>query len=256
MAVTGARRSRIAAACAALTLLAVTGCTGSSTAEPQPAATSSAPDPSPSTAAGSTPSESTPTGPTGAPSPGSMVTPDVTAGPLSQASFPTPRQLGAGWTYSVDPGDAEEGYAGNGTPVVERYVEEIAQTAVPFGCERTRKMPAPAYALEVDYTYRGAKAIAVRGKFRDRAAAKAFFVGRAGNLRDCLGHTASAGIGPLVGRLTRPARNAVASDRTPESDPWRELAVLDGSTVALLAVQGTDHLTDTQTRRLVTLLRH
>lgn len=184
-----------------------------------------------------------------------MDTPATTSGPLSQASFPTPRELGAGWTYTVDPGDAEEGYAGNGTPVVERSAAEIAQTAVPFGCERRSAMPPPVYALEVDYAFRGSKVIAVRGAFRDQAEARAFFVGRADNLRDCLGSSGSAAIGPLVGRLTEPASNALVSDRTPESDPWRELAVLDGSTVALLAVQGTDHLTESQTRRIVTLFR-
>jgi hypothetical protein len=184
-----------------------------------------------------------------------MAIPDVTSGPLSRASFPTPGRLGAGWRYSVDPGDAEEGYAGNGTPVVERYPAEIAQTAVPFGCDRSRRMRPPVYALEVDYTFRGAKVVAVRGKFSDRSAAQAFFDGRADNLRRCAGRSAGPAIGPLVGRITEPATDALASDRTPRSDPWRELAVLDGSTVALLAVQGTDHLTDSQTRRLVRLFR-
>jgi hypothetical protein len=184
-----------------------------------------------------------------------MSTPAKTSGPLSKTSFPTPRQLGAGWKYAVDPGDAEEGYAGNGSPVVERNTQEISDTAVPFGCDRRSEMPPPRYALEVDYTFRGRKAIAVRGKFRDAASASTFFDGRSRNLRACLGRSGSAAIGPLVTSLTQPAEHALASARTPKSDPWRELSVLDRDTVVLLAVQGADELTDAQTRRLVALFR-
>ncbi len=184
-----------------------------------------------------------------------MATPAKTSGPLSQKSFPTPRQLGAGWKYAVDPGDAEEGYAGNGSPVVERYAQEISDTAVPFGCDRAWEMPPPKYALEVDYTFQGRKAIAVRGKFRDAAAASTFFNGRSRNLRECLGRSGSAAIGPLVTSLSQPAKQALVSARTPQSDPWRELSVLDRDTVVLLAVQGAGELSDSQTRRLVTLFR-
>lgn len=184
-----------------------------------------------------------------------MDTPAATSGPLSRRSFPSPRRLGAGWAYSVDPGDAEEGYAGNGTPVVERSPQEIAQTAVPFGCERSGRLPLPTHALEVDYTFRRAKAIAVRGAFRDAATATAFYDVRRTDLRGCLGRSGSQAIGPLVGSITEPARDALASDRTPRSDPWRELAILDGSSVVLFAVQGTHSLTDPQARRLVQLFR-
>lgn len=241
----------IAAATVACVLLALTGCTASKpTAGPESSPGSTSATPSPATASPTSSATAS-----GGPSPGSMSTPAKTSGPLSQRSFPTPRQLGAGWKYAVDPGDAEEGYAGNGSPVVERYTQEISDTAVPFGCDRVREMPPPRYALEVDYTYRGRKAIAVRGKFRDAATAATFFDGRSANLRACLGRSGSAAIGPLVTSLTRPAQQAIASARTPKSDPWRELAVLDGDTVVLLAVQGTRELTDSQTRRLVTLFR-
>lgn len=248
MAVTGARRSRFAAVTVVATLLALTGCSGTAADPHRTVPTPSASAPSPTATAETS-------GPTGAPSPGSMTTPRTTSGPLSQASFPTPRRLGAGWSYSVDPGDAEEGYAGNGTPAVERFAPEIVQTAVPFGCDRRSRMPAPRYALEVDYSVDGTKAIAVRAMFADRAAARAFFAGRARNLRDCVGRTGSTAIGPLVARLARPVADALVSDRTPRSDPWRELAVLDGSAVVLLAVQGTDHLTAARARRLVPLFR-
>ncbi|NUR06429.1 MAG: hypothetical protein HOQ45_05410, partial [Nocardioidaceae bacterium] len=181
--------------------------------------------------------------------------PASSSGPLSRSSFPTPRRLGAGWSYSVDPGDAEEGYAGNGTPALARNPREIVQTAVPFGCGRGSAMPAPTHALEVDYSFRGAKTIAVRGQFADRATAETFFTGRAANLRGCVGQSPSQAIGPLVARIDAPDDGSLASDRTPDSDPWRELAVLDGDSVVLLAVQGADPLGPAQTRRLVRLFR-
>jgi hypothetical protein len=246
-------------ACTVLVLTTLSSCSSDDTAaRPRASIASSARPATPSGPASTTsptaPSPS-PTRATGGPTPGSLAVPDTSSGPLTRRSFPTPGQLGPGWRYAVDPGNAEEGYAGNGTPAVERNAQEVAQTAVPFGCDRTEAMPAPTNALEVDYTVDGAKVIAVRGRFPDEAAARAFFDGRRDNLRRCLGRSASAAIGPLVARLTRPAKDAVLSDRTPRSDPWRELAVLDGSTVALVAVQGTDHLTDARADRLITLLR-
>jgi hypothetical protein len=231
-------------------LLALAGCTGGHPTEPTPqaaetsAAAGGTPPSSPSTAAASE-----------APSPGSMARPASSAGPLTRASFPTPGQLGAGWEYTVDPGDAEEGYAGNGTPVLQRRPQEIVDTAVPFGCDRTRRMPLPRHALEVDYAYGGRKTIAVRSRFADEAAARAFFTARASNLRGCAGRSGSQAIGPLVATISRPAAGAMSSARTPESDPWQELAVVDGADVVLLAVQGDKALNRPLTRRIVTLFR-
>ena len=234
-------------AAVAASVLALSACSGGDepAARPRPAppATTEATSPTPSTTD------------TGAPSPGSMDEPATTSGPLSRRSFPTPRQLGAGWRYAVDPGSAEEGYSGNGTPTLERSPQELVQTAVPFGCDRPFELTAPTHALEVDYTVAGAKAIAVRGKFGDATEARSFFAGRARNLRGCEGRTGSPAIGPLVMAVTAPAREALANDRTPRSDPWRELAVLDRDTVVLLAVRGTDPLTTAQTRHLVTAFR-
>ena len=255
MPVTVVTRSHRAAVTAAVTVMALTGCSsGRTAAEPETARSTppltAAADPAsdPATDPASHPATAVPT-------PGSTVIPRTTSGSLSRTDFPAPRQLGAGWRYSVDPGDAEEGYAGNGTPVVERSPEEIAQTAVPFGCDRVSAMPTPSHALEVDYSFKRAKVIAVRGEFPGRSTAREFFTGRSANLRNCLGRTGGAAIGPLVDHLTRPAVDAVASDRTPGSDPWQEIAVLDGSTVAMVAVQGPGRLTHSQTRHLVTLLR-
>ena len=238
-------RGALLGAVVAASALVLSACSGAEPASaPRPTASRT-----PATAATASSS------PSGAPSPGSMDEPATTSGPLSKRSFPAPRRLGAGWRYAVDPGSAEEGYSGNGTPTLERSPQEIVRTAVPFGCERPVELAAPTHALEVDYTVTGAKAIAVRGKFDDATAARSFFAGRARNLRGCEGRTGSPAIGPLVMAVTEPARDALANDRTPRSDPWREIAVLDRDTVVLLAVQGADPLTATQTRRLVTAFR-
>lgn len=248
---TAATRTRRAAVAAAVALLSLTGCTsGRTAAEPEDSGRSSPPtadaDPTRGSASRSA---------TGAPTPGSTIVPRTTSGPLSRSDFPRPSELGARWRYAVDPGDAEEGYTGNGTPTLERSPEEIVQTAVPFGCPRVQAMPTPRHALEVDYTFEGAKVIAVRSEFRDSSTARTFFTGRTANLQHCLGRVASPAIGPLVDRIAAPDANAVVSDRTPRSDPWQEIAVLDGSTVAMVAVQGPGRLTDSETRRLVALLR-
>ena len=73
----------------------------------------------------------------------------------------------------------------------------------------------------------------------------------------CLGQEPSPAIGPLVRDVVPLAPAALASVRTPRSAPWGELAVVDGDTVALVAMQlrpgGTDPTH--QWRRLVPLLR-
>lgn len=243
---------RVVAAATTAAFVTVAGCTSTAAESTRPSTHSSTSEPS----AAQTPREPVSASATpGVPTPGSMEKPATTSGRLSKHSFPSPKQLGAGWRYAVDPGDEEEGYAGNGTPSLARSPQEIVQTAVPFGCARREPMPMPTHALEVDYTLHGAKVIAVRGSFAGPAQARTFFTGRAANLQACAGHSSSAAIGTLVSRVTHPATDALANDRTPTSDPWREVAVLDGGDVALVAAHGDDPLTAADTRRLVRLLR-
>jgi hypothetical protein len=235
-------------AAVAVVLLGASACTTDDpSVDPTAPVTSGTGEPEP----GDSPS---PTPTTDAPSPGSLDKPATTSGPLSERSFPTPKQLGTGWRYAVDPGNAEEGYAGNGTPTLARDPREVLQTAVPFGCDRGSAMPLPTHALEVDYTRRGRPVIAVRSKFADATAARTFFTGRTANLSACTGRSGSPAIGPLVTTLTRPAEDALVSDRTPRSDPWSELAVRDRDTVVLMAVRG-GALSPAQNRRLVKAFR-
>lgn len=170
-----------------------------------------------------------------APRPGEMRTPARSSGPLDRESFPRPRELGPQWSYSVDPGDAEEGYLGNGTPALERDPAEVALASVPMGCPRPHAVPTPSHALEVDYDYRRTKVIALRASFDDAEVAARFFSNRAENIAGCVDRGGGRGLGTLVSVLHRGGPGVVLSDRTPRSDPWTELALLDGNAVVLVA---------------------
>jgi hypothetical protein len=243
--VTQGRRGLSRTAVLSLAVLALTACSGADpVAEPSPA---SGTPPSGSTSPAPEPEK-----------PVGLETPATSAGSLTRRSFPRPHTLGTGWRYAVDPGDAEEGYLGNGTPALERDPREIVQLAVPFGCARRSPMPGPTHALEVDYTARGVKVIAIRGEFGDTASAEAFFTGRAANLDRCRGRSGGLAIGTIVARTDRLGDGVLLSDRTPGSDPWAELAVLDGDQVVLVAAQTTldrPPMTRAGARRLVPLFR-
>jgi hypothetical protein len=137
----------------------------------------------------------------------------------------------------VDPGDAEEGYRGNGTPALERDPDEVVMTAIPLGCARKDRLPRPTHVLEVDYRFRDTSVIALRLRFARAQDARTFHVHRRDSLRACQGRSGGRAIGVLVRTVRLLDRGAVLSDRTPDSDPWSELAVLDGSEVVLLAAR-------------------
>lgn len=176
--------------------------------------------------------------PSRAPKPGDLATPATKSGPLSRSTFPHPRSLGARWSYAVDPGNAEEGYLGNGTPALERDPAEVTLSSVPMGCPRPHRLPRPSHALEVDYTRAHTKVIAIRARFSGPGEASEFFDRRAATITGCRGRSGGQAIGTLVDTVSRPSQGVLLSDRTPRSDPWTELAVLDGPAVVLLAAQG------------------
>ena len=170
---------------------------------------------------------------------------------MSIRSFPRPAELGDGWSYAVDPGDVEEGYAGNGTPALAREPGEVLRTVLPFGCARGPRLDAPRQVLEVDYRSPYGKVVALRLRFVDTTTASAFFAARTAGLRSCLGRSPSPAIGPLVQHLTLLDDRTVSSARTPASDPWTELAGTTGGLVTLVAIQGpTDRIDDQEARRL------
>ncbi len=191
------------------------------------------------------------------PEPGSMQTPDRTSGELSRRDFPRPRDLGPRWAYAVDRGDAEEGYVGNGTPALARSPREVVATAVPFGCPRPAAMPLPDHALEVDYTAGGTSVISIRSQFTDLDTARRFFTARHDNLVGCRGRGGGA-VGPLVTDLVPFGPGTLLSGRTQRSDPWMELALLDGDSVVLLAARNRADrppLNRTTARRLAAAFR-
>ena len=245
------RRARRATLVAGVLLGVLTGCGGGT----EPAAEPPTPSGFPAMTAASTPSAEGAAAPSpSAPEPGSMEKPATTSGALTRTSFPAPARLGTGWRYAVDPGSAEEGYAGNGTPTVARRPEEVARTAVPLGCRRPERLPVPAHALETDYAMQGTPVVSVRVSFAGHAEAARFFAVRARTIEACAGRGSGA-VGALVTAPTSPSSGVLVSVRTPRSDPWQELAVLDRDTVVLVAARGTDPLDPPTLRRLVRLLR-
>ncbi len=189
------------------------------------AACSSTPAPAPR----ETSPELDPTTPASAPTDA----PATSAGPLTIAAFPAPKDLGPGWSYRVDPGDAEGGYVGNGTPGLERDPGEVTSLAVPLGCPRSG-LPTPTHAFEVDYTYRGQPVVAVRVEFGRVSQARGFVSARSRDIRACRGRSGGQAVGPYVSQVRGPV-----NDRTPDSDPWVELVVRRGTGVLLMAASTT-----------------
>ena len=87
---------------------------------------------------------------------GALSVPAETAGDLDSSDVPGPPDLGPGWKRYVDPGEAEDGYVGNGSWVRARGSKEVVQAVVPLGCAGLTalpRLPVPLHALEA--TYRG-----------------------------------------------------------------------------------------------------
>ena len=166
-----------------------------------------------------------------------LETPATSSGPLTKRDFPRPDELGPSWSYRVDMGDAEEGYTGNSTPVLERDPAEMAMLAVPFGCPRPVEVPVPEHALEVDYTADGVSVVAVRASFGDPRTASRFFGTRTRLLRGCERTVISKSEGMLVNEVRRLSGTVLLNDRTPDSDPWTELVIHDRDQVVLIAAQ-------------------
>jgi hypothetical protein len=177
---------------------------------------------------------------------------------MSMRSFPRPRDLGPGWRYAVDHGSAEDGYLGNGTPALARDPAEVVAAAVPLGCPRPAPLGRPRHVLEVDYSHGPAKVVVLRSRFPGSRQANAFFAARARDIAACRARTSGAGIGVLVSSAIHLPSGVLLSDRTPHSDPWSELALVDGDAVVLLAEHGTPGspaLTRSQARHIAQVFR-
>jgi hypothetical protein len=174
--------------------------------------------------------------------------PAATAGALDATNVPPADALGPGWRRYVDPGDAEEGYAGNGTWVRERRADEVVQAVVPLGCARLADPPAlprPRHALEG--TYRGprqAPAVALVLEFGSPARAAQFLAGMARVARSCPQPARRVGAQDPLVVVIEPVRVDASTvlDRRRELGAgasewlWSEAVVRQGSRVGLLIV--------------------
>jgi hypothetical protein len=160
--------------------------------------------------------------------------------------MPRPAALGHGWRFRVDAGSQEDGYAGNGTPTVQRDPGEVAGLAVPLGCVDRGHLPRPRWALESDYAHASTRTIGlvVRLRFASAGSATAFMKRRDLALAACAAQTSRVGPNStgLVQQLHMVAGLTV-STRTEAGDlhdgsAWTEIAAVGSpaSDVTMLAV--------------------
>ena len=166
-------------------------------------------------------------------------TPATTSGRLDRASLPEPRALGPRWRYRVDPGSAEDGYAGNGTPAMARDPREVVAALTPLGC-RPVQLPVPDAALEVTYGHAdGTPAVGLLLEFDDDAEAAHFFALRVGVMRDCADwRRAQAEVEVL--RDQPLTFVAVRDERLGGTPVWTEGVQRSGRRVLFVAVAGDD----------------
>jgi hypothetical protein len=180
------------------------------------------------------------------PGPDKMSAPAKRAGPLTGRDMPRPSALGRGWQFRVDGGNQEDGYAGNGTPTVQRDPREVAGLAVPLGCLDRGQLPRPRWALETDYAHAasGTIGLVVRLRFASAGDATTFMLRRGAALAACAAQASSVGPNStgLVQQL-RTAAGLTVSMRTEAGDlhdgsAWTEIAEVGspGTDVTLVAV--------------------
>lgn len=240
---------RALAAASALLAAALAGCSGPG----EPAATTS---PSTSEAPSSAAASPAPSTSSASPAPTSVspsaspsgfdrtATPATSSGPLSGSALPDPEVLGRGWVARVDPGSAEDGYTGNGTPVVARDPQDLAQALLPIGCADASvydaRLPEAEHALEVDYAYRasGAHGVALALDFGDEKTAQRFVSAYTGALARC---TAGPGGSMVVTVAAAPAGSFASVQKDSAfGTTWRELVTRTGAVVRMVAVEGAD----------------
>jgi hypothetical protein len=206
------------------------------------AAAPSKPQPAPTSAS---PTELTVTRSAPAPSTGK---PARSAGPLNKSSVPRALDLGRGWHPYTDPGDAEEGYLGNGSWVRARGVSEVVAGIVPLGCLKLTTpphLPVPAHALEA--TYRGrddAPAVALVLDYSSPASAASMLAGLSRIARSCPAPASPVASDDPLMVVVRPQRISTSTvlDRRREYGQgaseweWSEAVVRRGARVGLLIV--------------------
>lgn len=172
---------------------------------------------------GRTPSASA-TGPTDAPS--------ARSGDLGQEDLPPPSDLGRGWGYRVDHGNAEDGYLGSGEPAIARDPASVLAAVTPLGC-RPGRLPMPVTALEVTYARGDLPGVGLLLRFDDDAAATQFFAEHTGVLDRCVG---SGRVELSIERRTQDLLVSTRVEQLGETPAWTEGVGLRGTEVMLVAV--------------------
>ena len=159
-------------------------------------------------------------------------TPAARSGDLGQEDLPLPQELGAGWQYRVDPGDAEEGYVGSGQPSIARDPASVVAAVTPLGC-RGVELPMPTNAVEVTYRDNQVPGVGLVMSFADTDASRTFFERHAQVLRDC---TTARRVDVRV--MTDEADRFVSTrtEQLGHTPTWAEAMKVSGNRVTLIAV--------------------
>lgn len=158
--------------------------------------------------------------------------PAARSGDLGQEDLPEPSDLGRGWDYRVDLGNAEDGYLGSGEPAIARDPASVLAAITPLGCRPTR-LPMPSAALEVTYERGDLPGVGLLLQFADEAAAARFFTEHSGVLDRCVG---SGRVELSIERRTDELLVSTRVEQLGETPAWTEGVGLRGSEVMLIAV--------------------
>lgn len=158
--------------------------------------------------------------------------PAARTGDLGQEDLPAPGQLGDGWDYRVDHGNAEDGYVGSGEPATARDPVEVLGAITPLGC-RPGQLPVPTHALEVTYARDGLPGVGMLLRFGDEATATQFFDAHTGVISDCVGRRT---VDLAVVRAEPREFISTRTEQLGQTPTWVEGVALRDSEVLLVAV--------------------
>lgn len=153
-------------------------------------------------------------------------------GDLGQEDLPQPTDLGRGWGYRIDHGNAEDGYLGSGEPAIARDPASVLAAITPLGC-RPGDLPWPQAALEVTYAKRDLPAVGMVLQFADDAQATEFFVQHSEVLAQCID---AEGVKLSIQRRTNKLLVSTRVEQLGETPAWTEGVGLRGDEVMLIAV--------------------
>ncbi len=165
---------------------------------------------------------------------------DPLAADTGGGAFPRPADLGPGWTYRGSFG--EPGYVDGPAPVRRLDPRDAVRETVPRGCPVPVTGPTRAsgrgssalQAVSVAYAVSGDWVDATRITFAAPRAATGLARDRRRALVSCRGSDGGSSLGPLVTRVQALGAGATLSDRTPRSDAYADVALVDGRSLVVV----------------------